>query len=392
MIDAYRGSDLKATRSMRGASALLLMVLVLASLGVHGASAQVAWSAYATLTTVFSPGGPQGGAFSDDPTPSPSVATPRPSRSARPTPTPSPTPPPTPSPTPRPDWIADGRFNMLLVGADAGPGRWKLRTDTMILLTVDAASGRAALIGIPRNLRYAPMPPPLDAAFPNGFTDLLNSLWVYVDENPGSYPGDPAVAPFAAVQDAVGILTGLHVDAMAVAELQGFVRAVDALGGLDIDVPAQVYDARYPAPDGSGSVELFIPAGPQHLDGWHALAYARTRHQDSDYARMDRQQTVLVALQRQLRCNLVARLPELLAIVRDSLWINLPIDDLPGVVDLARRVDADAITRLTLAPPTYPQVLDPAAVERIRAAVAEVFALPQPTPGPSGTPGTPGGC
>jgi LCP family protein required for cell wall assembly len=262
----------------------------------------------------------------------------------------------------------------------------------MILLTVDVASGRAALIGLPRNLRFVPVPPPLDATFPGGFTDLLNGLWVYVDGNPGSYPGDPSVAPFAALQDTIGLLTGVQVDAMAVAELQGFARAVDALGGLDISVPSAVYDARYPAPDGSGDVELFIAAGPQHLDGWHALAYARTRHQDSDYQRMDRQQTVLVALQRQLRCNLITRLPALLEITRDTLWTNLPLDQLAGVVELGGRVDPDRIVRLTITPPDYSPTLDAATIERIRAAVAGVFAAPEPTPVPSATPPSDDGC
>jgi LCP family protein required for cell wall assembly len=392
MADSY--IQLRRGRSavVRVASGILLVALVAVSVGAHGVGGQVTWGAYDTLTTVFSPSGPQGGAFSDQPSPT-AVASPTPRATVVvATPTPTPTPEPTPSPTPRPDWLADGRLNLLLVGADAGPGRWKLRTDTMILLTVDANTGRGALIGIPRNLRFVPVPPPLDAAFPSGFTDLLNALWVYVEETPGSYPGDPAIAPFAALQDTVGLLTGLHVDAMAVAELQGFVRAVDALGGLDITVPAAVYDRQYPAPDGTGNVELYIPAGAQHLDGWHALAYARTRHQDSDYQRMERQQTVLVALQRQLRCNLVAELPDLLTIARDTLWTNLPLDELPGVVDLGRRVDPDRIVRLTLTPPAFAANLDPASVDAIRAAVADVLAGPEPTPDPSASAEPDDGC
>lgn len=394
MVDAFHSGARTAGRVPRAATALLLALLVLVSLGVHGAGAQLAWSGYSTLVTVFSPTGPRGGAFSDEPRPSPTIAAPPSIASAEPSPTatPTPTPEPTPTPTPRPDWLADGRLNLLLVGADAGPGRWKLRTDTMILLTVDAATGRAGLVGIPRNVRFAPVPPPLDASFPFGFTDLLNGLWVHVDENPGSYPGDPAIAPFVALQDTVGLLAGVHVDAMAVAELQGFVRAVDALGGLDITVAAAVYDARYPAPDGTGNVELFIPAGAQHLDGWHALAYARTRHQDSDYARMERQQEVLLGLQAQLRCDLVTRLPELLAIVRDTIWTNLPLEQLPGVVDLARRVDPDRVVRLTLTPPDFSPNLDDATLGRIRAAVGDLLEGPEPTPAPGATPADDDGC
>jgi LCP family protein required for cell wall assembly len=391
MTDALLRRGLPDGRVARGAAILLFAALVVTSLGAHGASAQLTWSAYDTLTTVFSPSGPQGGAFVDaspDAAPSTPGVTDSPAVSA----TLIATPDLTPEPTPMPDWAADGRINVLLVGADAGPGRWKLRTDTMILLTVDIDTGRAGLIGIPRNLRFVPVPPPLDTAFPDGFPDLLNALWVYVDEHPGVYPGDPAIAPFNAVRDTVGLLTGAQVDAMAVVELQGFVRAIDALGGLKITVPAAVYDAHYPDPDGTGSVELFVAAGEQHLDGWHALAYARTRHQDSDYSRMERQQTVLVALQRQLRCDFLPRLPDLLAIARDTLWTSLPAEALPGIIDVARRVDADRIARLTLAPPAIPELIDADAVERIRGAVRDLLADAPPSPPPLETSVPAPGC
>jgi len=367
----------------RRATVALVLLLVIGSVVVHGQATRMSWAAYETLTTVFSPSGPQGGALGAQPTPT--IA---PTRTAHPTSAATTIPTPSPSPTvaPAPDWAADGRLNLLLVGADAGPGRSKLRTDTMILLSVEIDTGKAALIGVPRNLRFAPMPPPLDQAFPGGFSDLLNALWVWVDDRPGSYPGEPLAAPYLAVQDAVGLLLGVDVDATAVAELNGFVRAVDALGGLDIEVPSAVYDARYPTPDGTGYVEVLIPAGPQHLDGWHALAYARTRHQDSDYGRMQRQQTVLIAMQRQLRCGLAVRFTELLEIARDTLWTNFPLDGLPALVSVAGRVDPDLVARLTLTPPAFYPNLDAAGIARIRTAVSDLLAAPLPTPDPSATP------
>jgi LCP family protein required for cell wall assembly len=384
---AIAGSTARASAGTPGrASLVFMLVLVVLSVAIHGEATRMGWSAYETLTTVFSPTGPQGGAFGSAASPSPS---PTPRHPVGPLGTPEPL----PTPEPRPDWAADGRLNLLLVGSDAGPGRWKLRTDTMILLSVDIETGRAALIGVPRNVRFAPMPPPLDATFPNGYPDLLNALWVWVEEHPGSFPGDPAIAPFDAVQETIGLLTGLDVDAMAVAELNGFVQAVDALGGLDMTIPSPVYDARYPNPDGTGFVELYLPAGPQHLDGWHALAYARTRHQDSDYQRMQRQQSVLVALQRQLRCGLAFRITELLGIARDTVWTNLPLDGLARLVGVMGRVDPDEVTRLTLAPPAFSPNLDATTIDRIRAAVQEALAgaIASPTPSPSAS-GEPSAC
>jgi LCP family protein required for cell wall assembly len=380
-----------AARASRGApsrlSVLLVLALVVVSVVLHGQATRISWAAYDTITTVFDPSGPTGAGFGGD------TASPSPS----PSPTPwvgagTPPPPeviPTQQPVPPPDWPADGRLNLLLVGADSGPGRWKLRTDTMIVLSVEVSTGKAALIGVPRNIRYAPLPPPLDARYPYGYTDLLNALWVEVDSRPGSYPGDPAVAPFLALQDTIGLLLGVPIDASVVVDLNGFVRAVDALGGLDITVPEAVHDRAYPPPDGSAPVELFIGAGPQHLDGWYALAYARTRHQDSDYDRMARQQSVIVALQSQLRCGLAFRITELLDIARDSVWTNLPLQGITALVGLAGKVDPDAVARLTLTPPRFSPVLSDAGLASIRAAVSELLAAPAPSPAPSTEP-TPG--
>jgi LCP family protein required for cell wall assembly len=382
---AIAGSAARASRgSPSRTSVALVLGLVVISVLLHGQATRISWAAYDTITTVFAPSGPAGAGFGGSPTPTPSPTpwvgegTPPPAEVI-----------PTQVPAPAPDWPADGRLNLLLVGADSGPGRWKLRTDTMILLSVEVETGKAALIGVPRNIRFAPLPPPLDATYPYGYTDLLNALWVEVDSRPGSYPGDPSVAPFLALQDTIGLLLGVPVDASVVVDLNGFVRAVDALGGLDITVPQAVHDRAYPPPDGGAPVEVFIPAGPQHLDGWSALAYARTRHQDSDYERMQRQQSVIVALQGQLRCGLAFRITELLEIARDSVWTNLPLQGITALVNLAGRVDPDGVARLTLTPPRFSPVLDDAGLERIRAAVAELLAAPMPTPAPrpSGEPG-----
>jgi LCP family protein required for cell wall assembly len=392
VLDAYRlaGADAgwwqaerrpgSPGRVSRSSGAVLVTLLIACSIAAHGSVAFLSWQTYDTLHVIFSPDGPRGAAFGGDPSPSPTTAT----GTAGPG-EPSAEPMALPTQRPRPPWAEDGRLTVLLIGSDAGPGRWKLRTDTMILLTIDVDSGQAAMFGFTRYMTGAPLPPPLDEAFPDGFDDLLNALWVYVDEHPGSYPGEGAAAPYLAVQDTIALIAGVQVDGMAVAELNGFVRAVDAIGGIDIDVPAPVYDASYPTPDGTDSVELSIPAGLQHLDGFHALAYARTRHQDGDYARMGRQQVVVRTLFRELSCDLVTNLPEMLSIMRDTLWTNLPLDQLPGMIGVVRKVDIGGISGTTLTPPDYPNELDADNLERIRAAVRDAFAVPQPTPSPSST-------
>ena len=71
------------------------------------------------------------------------------------------------------DQLSDGRITILLAGGDAGPGRSGLRTDVMIVATLDLENGGAALFGLPRNLTMVPLPPEFDEAF----LDLEQEFW-----------------------------------------------------------------------------------------------------------------------------------------------------------------------------------------------------------------------
>ncbi|MGE3913991.1 MAG: LCP family protein, partial [Chloroflexota bacterium] len=97
-----------------------------------------------------------------------------------------------------------------------------------------------------------------------------------------------------------------------------------------------------------GTMVLDIPAGRQHMDGETALRYARTRHQDSDFGRMERQQQVMVALRTRLLSPLNWwRLPAVLAAVRQATRTDLGLTDLPTLA-LAFGRDGSSPERLTL--------------------------------------------
>jgi LCP family protein required for cell wall assembly len=298
-------------------------------------------------------------------------------------------PPPTPTAFPGPAWAADGRLNLLLIGSDAGPGRWMARTDTMVVLSVQVASGRAALFGIPRNIVNVPLPPESAAAFPNGrFPQFLNALYVYATNHPNKFPGGEARG-FRAVTGAVQELIGVPLDGAIVVNLNGFVDLVDAIGGLWVDLPYGVVDKRYPLPDGTGYIKISIPAGCQKLNGQRALQYARSRHMDSDYGRMQRQQRVLVALAKQLDpMALLPRVPDLLDIAQDNLWTTIQQDEIADLAALAAKVKKGDIQTIRFAPPKYPEYLQTKDIKRIRDRVATVFDKPAaaPTPAPSAKP------
>ncbi len=385
-------------RPLTAGTAVVLAVLLAATTLLHGAVAYVGWNGYDLLTAVF-PAGDGGPAWGDDgdetagvatPTPGPTgppTATPTPWQGATPaaaTPTPAtPTPVPTARPTPGdiPYWADDGRLNVLLIGGDAGPGRFGLRTDTMILLTVDLATARAAMFGIPRNLLNVPLPAPYAAAYRGGvFPDLLNAFWRAAQLRP-EWPGNDKTRGYRALSAAVGSITGVSVDGVVSVDLNGFIRLVDALGGIDIKVPYRIYDKNYPKEDGSGTRVLEILPGLQHLDGSTALAFARSRHQDSDYGRMSRQQILLLAVRKQINpCTMLPRLPDLVRIAKDSLYTNIPLQELPRLLALADQIDTRRIERFAFTPAAgYPEVVTPASVLKMRRAVRDAF-LGDPPP------------
>lgn len=261
--------------------------------------------------------------------------------------------------------------------------------DVMLLVEIDVATGKVAMIGLPRNLINAPFPPGAarDAVACGCFRDLLNGLYVEATVgHPDRWPGTGAVAGIGAVRGVVSQLTGRPVDAVLVVDLWGMIKVVNAMGGIDINVPASVYDARYPDPV-YGKIEIYIPRGQQHLDGRMALAYARSRHQDSDYGRMARQQTLLLAIRDQIGPGTILNAPDLFSAAKGFTWTDLPRSALPNLVNLLSKAANAPVKHLQIVPPTYPGWLTPTEITRIQGAIAALLGVaPPPTPTPSAPP------
>ncbi len=285
-------------------------------------------------------------------------------------------------------WGDDGRFDLLLLGSDAGPDRWSRRMDVMLLVEIDVATGKVAMIGLPRNLQNAPLPPgrARDSVACGCFSELLNALYVEATfRHPDRWPGTGVVEGIGAVRAVVSELTARPVDAVLVADLWGVIKVVDAMGGIDIDVPSGVYDASYPDPV-MGRVEISIPAGRQHLDGRLALAYARSRHQDSDYSRMARQQTMLLALREQIGPDTILNAPALFNAAKGFTWTDLPRASLPNLVNLFSKAAGSQVRHLRIVPPKYPSWLTTSEITKIRNAIAAVLGVAPPAPPPTTKP------
>ena len=284
-------------------------------------------------------------------------------------------------------WGNDGKFDLLLLGSDAGPNRWSRRMDVMLLVEIDVNTGKVGMIGIPRNLINTPFPPgkARDAVACGCFTDLLNALYVEATfRHPDRWPGSGTTEGIGAVRATISEFTKRPIDAVLVADLWGVIKVVDAMGGVDIDVPTTLDDPAYPDPV-YGRIHLVIKAGQQHLDGRLALAYARSRHSSSDYARMSRQQTLLLAIRDQIGADTIFNAPALFKAAKGFVWTDLPRESLPNLVDLFGKAQNASVRQLRIVPPKYLEWLTKAEITKIRNDIATMLGDPLPTPSPSPT-------
>jgi LCP family protein required for cell wall assembly len=259
-----------------------------------------------------------------------------------------------------------GRWTIALLGGDAGPDRWGLRTDTMIVVSIDRATGDVASVSVPRNLERLPLPAgPLRRTFPRCFDDLANALYPYVATHP-SLGLDPAQG----VKGALAELLGIPIDHYLLVDMAGFVRIVDALGGVTLELSMRV--PLVPDIDGSAPAAPAVGPGTVHLDGELALSFARSRTLDSDYGRMHRQRCLLASLVREVSpADLLRSYPALLDALADAFRTDIPREQLGELVELFAKVDLGRLRSVTLVPP----LLNPAApnVAKVRSIVRSLL-------------------
>ncbi len=236
-------------------------------------------------------------------------------------------------------WDGKGRFTILIMGMDQRPGESLVaaHTDTMILLSLDPTTRTAGMLSIPRDL-FVPFP---------GDANLqrINSAYTIGELN------RPGGGPLLAMQT-VQYNLSLKVNSYVIVNFATVVSLVDAVGGIDIDVPAPIDDAEYPDMN-YGYDPLHIPAGHIHMDGVLALKYARTRHQTSDFDRTHRQQQVILALRdKVLKLNMIPELvrqaPQLWTQIQDGVLTNLTLDQMLSLGVYAKDIPFASIQKGTI--------------------------------------------
>ncbi len=290
-----------------------------------------------------------------------------------------------------PPWDGKTRLNILLIGADEQNGAHN--TDTMITLSIDPVKNQVVLFTLPRDTVDVPIPPTNNAArnlFGSTYQGKINSWFSVVKGRSDLYPGSANTRGYTGLKDILGNLYGLNIKYYVEVNFDGFQKVVDALGGVTVNVQIPVLDDHYPVPAsathaGGYQQRLYIPAGLQHMTGFQALEYARSRHTSTDFDRSARQQRVLVSLRRQT--DIAQVLPSINALtdaLKESVRTDIPRELVPQLLGLVQRIDTHAIRSVIFTPPFYQQeclncpprgyIITPN-VQRIRAAVAEAFTI-----------------
>ncbi|MGL4174251.1 MAG: LCP family protein [Actinomycetota bacterium] len=285
-------------------------------------------------------------------------------------------------------WVNIPTVNVLLLGSDAGEDREGVRTDSMMVASVDTKTGNTTLIGLPRNMQQVPFPEsnPLYQLWPNGYNCgdecLLNAVWQEAAKNhPDLFPGDPNPG-LTTTRDVISEITGLPINAYTIIDLEGFTELVDAMNGVEVNVNQIIPIGPKDAPTS------FIQPGRQRLNGYQALWFSRSRSGSDDYDRMRRQRCMVGNLIEQANpVKLLSQYPELAKALTNNISTDISQDQLKAWVTLILRMQEGKISSLPLTNkvintvnPDYPAIR-----EYITEAVTPQPASTTPAPSPSTT-------
>jgi LCP family protein required for cell wall assembly len=211
--------------------------------------------------------------------------------------------------------------------ADSGTNN----TDTLILFYLDPETQQAAMLSIPRDLY-------VDIA---GYgQNRINTAY-----SQGERDGTGGLTM---ARQTVSATLGIPVDHAVLIDFQVFTTVVDAIGGIDVEVPYDIYDPTYPD-SGIGYDPFYLPAGNYHLDGATALKYARTRATvGGDFGRTARQRQVVMAvrdrvLSLDLLPSLIAQSPQLWADLQGAFEADLTLAEIVDLAIAASHIPTDQI-------------------------------------------------
>ncbi len=232
--------------------------------------------------------------------------------------------------------------NILLLGSDLRPGDNSWRTDTLLLVAIDHENNRVGILSFPRDYwLYIP-----------GYVSDYGARYQRI--NQVDFIGERVLkhpeGGFGLLKEIMRDNFGIRIDRFARLHRQGFVDIVDTLGGIDINLDCELWELS--PTDGKPGFKignepfyvLYLPAGPNHLDGETALQFTTYRYNSADWDRARRQQQFLLAAREQfVRAGTLTQIPRLWGIFKDYFKTNLGLLDLIRLAGMAGDLDTQSV-------------------------------------------------
>lgn len=280
--------------------------------------------------------------------------------------------------TPTPDPLRP--FSILLLGYGGSKHQGGYLTDSMILLRIEPKNRKSQLISIPRDLWVnLPITPATNKAF------KINAAYAIGNDH-RNYPAKPVQFTGAAgggvmAKYAVEQTLGIRPDYFISLDFDGFVNAIDALGGVDVNVPQTFSDPWYPLPDKqsdpcgkseddikntmatlSGELlehefpcryeTLSFTKGEVQMDGTTALKFVRSRHSPTggnDFGRSQRQRALLTAVRDKVfEIGFITKVIPFLASFKGNLLTDLSENDIKRLIGITRDLNNYSISTIAL--------------------------------------------
>ena len=200
-----------------------------------------------------------------------------------------------------------GKRNIMVLGVDRRSGDTG-RSDTLFVTMLDTSRNQAALLSVPRDTLVS---------IPGHGWDKVNHAYAYGGHDLS--------------RKTLENFLGIQINNYVLVDFQGFIKLVDAIGGVDIDVekPMQYADPY----DGENGLVINLQPGRQHMDGTTAIQYVRYRDEEGDIGRVSRQQKFMKAVFAKLRStSLLTRAPEIARTLYQSIETDLSVTDLASLL------------------------------------------------------------
>jgi len=215
-------------------------------------------------------------------------------------------------------------YTFVVAGLDSRSPVDPGNTDVLLVVRVDLDAGTVRALSIPRDL-YVVIP---------GFG--RDKICRAYDLGQGADADNDWEAGARTLSDTIFRNFGVTIDGSAITDFNGFPTVIDALGGIEVDNPYDVYNL--------DRTRVVFQAGRITLNGEEALEFARTRHQDGDDGRVDRQQLVLAAMLDKAQGPAVRdNLPELLTTFRDAIQTDISIRMQLRLLRLAQGISGEDV-------------------------------------------------